>query len=73
MVFDILPHRASAKTVSALSQTATKKPVGETPTGCALFNYALGVVSGVGSATIVKLNVLGNAKKSPPRTDAVTM
>ena len=51
----------------------TKKPVGETPTGSALFDYVSGVTSGVGSATIVNTKVLGKAKKSPPRTLAVTM
>ncbi len=35
-----------------------KKPVGETPTGSALFNYVLGV----SSATIVNTKVLGVAK-----------
>ena len=51
----------------------TKKPVGETPTGSALFDYVSGVTSGVGSATIVNTKVFGKAKKSPPRTLAVTM
>ena len=51
----------------------TKKPVGETPTGGALFDYVSGVTSGVGSATIVNTKVFGKAKKSPPRTLAVTM
>lgn len=51
----------------------SKKPVGETPTGSALFDYALGVTSGAGSGTIVNTKVLGIAKKSPPRTVAVTM
>ncbi len=51
----------------------TKKPVGETPTGGALFDYVSGVTSGAGSSTIVNTKVFGKAKKSPPRTLAVTM
>lgn len=58
---------------AANNQAVIKKPVGETPTGSALFNYVSGVTSGVGSATIVNTKVLGIAKKSPPRTLAVTM
>lgn len=61
--------RASAKTVSVDASIRHQKTGRENPTGCAVFNYA----SGVWSATMVKLNVLGNAKKSPPRTVAVTM
>lgn len=73
MVFDILPTPGFRKNRIGTISNRHQKPVGETPTGCALFNYALGVVSGVGSATILKLNVLGNAKKSPPTTVAVTI
>ena len=65
--------RATAKTVSVAASIRHQKTGRENPTGCALFDYALGVVSGVGSATILKLNVLGNAKKSPPTTVAVTI
>ncbi len=50
-----------------------KSRSGLSPAGKMLYliNYASGVVSG--SSTIVNTKVLGIAKKSPPRTVAVTM